>query len=73
MAPTIKMAVFWVVTPCGLVQVYQGFRYLCCLYSFTPLMMKAARSSEKVSYSLNFQCSVTCELLKPILMMSVHV
>jgi hypothetical protein len=26
------MAVFWVVAPCSLVEVYQRFRGLCCLH-----------------------------------------
>jgi hypothetical protein len=28
----MKMAVFWVVTPCSLVDVYRRFRDVCCLY-----------------------------------------
>jgi hypothetical protein len=28
----MKMAVFWVVAPCSLVEVYQRFRRLCCLH-----------------------------------------
>jgi hypothetical protein len=27
----MKMAVFWVVAPCSLVEVYQAFRGPCCL------------------------------------------
>jgi hypothetical protein len=27
-----KMAVFWVVAPCSLVQVYRRFRGICCLH-----------------------------------------
>jgi hypothetical protein len=27
-----KMAVFWVVAPCSLVEVYQRFRGPCCLH-----------------------------------------
>jgi hypothetical protein len=30
-AVSTKMAVFWVVAPCSLVEVYQRFRGLCCL------------------------------------------
>jgi hypothetical protein len=26
------MAVFWVITPCSLIQVYRSFRGVCCLY-----------------------------------------
>jgi hypothetical protein len=29
-----KMAVFWVVAPCSLVEVYQRFRGSCCLLRF---------------------------------------
>jgi hypothetical protein len=32
MAVSAKMAVFWVVVPCGLVEVYQRFRGPCCLH-----------------------------------------
>jgi hypothetical protein len=28
----LKMAVFWVVAPCSLVEVYHRFRGLCCLH-----------------------------------------
>jgi hypothetical protein len=45
----MKMAVFWVVLPCSLVEVYQRFRGPCCLHHQSEvfaLMMEAARSSE---------------------------
>jgi hypothetical protein len=29
---SMKMAVFWVVVPCSLVEVYQRFRGPCCLH-----------------------------------------
>jgi hypothetical protein len=32
-AVSMKMAVFWVVAPCSLVEVYQRFRGPCCLHS----------------------------------------
>jgi hypothetical protein len=32
MAVSTKMAVFWVVAPCSLVEVYQCFRGPCCLH-----------------------------------------
>jgi hypothetical protein len=46
-----KMAVFWVVAPCSLVQIHQRFRGPCCLHHqghepLIALMMEAARSSE---------------------------
>jgi hypothetical protein len=31
-----KMAVFWVVAPCSLVEVYQRFRGPCCLHHHRP-------------------------------------
>jgi hypothetical protein len=31
-AVSMKMAVFWVVAPCSLVEVYQRFRSPCCLH-----------------------------------------
>jgi hypothetical protein len=49
-AVSTKMAVFWVVAPCGLVEVYQRFRGPCCLYhqgkALIALMMEAARTCE---------------------------
>jgi hypothetical protein len=47
------MAVFWVVAPCSLVEVYQRFREPCCLHhqDNEALMMEAARTSET---SVNF-------------------
>jgi hypothetical protein len=44
MAARMKMAVFWVVVPCSLVEVYR-FRGPCCLH-LIALMMKAASTSE---------------------------
>jgi hypothetical protein len=32
MVATMQMAVFWVVAPCSLVEVYQCFRGACCLH-----------------------------------------
>jgi hypothetical protein len=39
----MKMAVFWVVAPCSLVEVYQRFRGPCCLHHQGD---EAARTSE---------------------------
>jgi hypothetical protein len=39
------MAVFWLVAPCNLVEVYQRFRGPCCLHN-QALMMEATRTSE---------------------------
>jgi hypothetical protein len=42
------MAVFWVIAPCSLVEVYQRFRGACCLHHQGDewMMMEAARTSE---------------------------
>jgi hypothetical protein len=43
------MAVFWVVVPCSLVEIYQRFRGPCCLHhqgDQGTLMMEAAKTSE---------------------------
>jgi hypothetical protein len=39
----LKKAVFWVVTPCSLVEVYQRFRGTCYLH-LQALMMEAYKS-----------------------------
>jgi hypothetical protein len=36
-AVSMKIAVFWVVAPCSLVEVYQRFRGPCCLHKQGPL------------------------------------
>jgi hypothetical protein len=41
----MKMAVFWVVAPCSLVEVYQRFRVPCCLHHQGD-NKEAARNSE---------------------------
>jgi hypothetical protein len=45
-AVSTKMAVFWVVALCNLVEVYQRFRGPCDEAMMEALMMKAARTSE---------------------------
>jgi hypothetical protein len=50
-AALVKMAVFWVVAPCSLVEVYRRFRGACCLHHQAALMMKTAITSET---SVNF-------------------
>jgi hypothetical protein len=49
------MAVFWVVTPCSLVEVYQRFRNPCCLRHQGD--EKAARTSETL---VNFYQTTRC-------------
>jgi hypothetical protein len=63
-AASMKMTVFWVVSPCILVEVYQRFRGACCLHyqgiRAIALMMEAARTSET---SVNFyqeRCLLGC-------------
>jgi hypothetical protein len=46
MVESTKMAVFWVVVPCSLVEVYQRFRGPCCLSHQGDLMMEASRTPE---------------------------
>jgi hypothetical protein len=46
----MKIAVFWVVAPCSLVEVYQRFRAIA-------LMMEAARTSETLG---NFYQTTRC-------------
>jgi hypothetical protein len=54
----MKMAVFWVVAPCSLVEVYQRFRGPCCLhYQGDKLMMEAASTSETM---VNFYQTTHC-------------
>jgi hypothetical protein len=43
---SLKMAVFWLVTPCRLVWVYQHFRDLYCLHQQGGAMMERAEASE---------------------------
>jgi hypothetical protein len=45
----MKMAVFWVVAPCGVVEVSRRFRGACCLHQ--ALIMDTASTSET---SVNF-------------------
>jgi hypothetical protein len=45
-AASKKMAIFWVVAPYGLVEVYRRFREACCLHHLIALMMEAANTSE---------------------------
>jgi hypothetical protein len=42
----MKIAVFWVVAPCNLVEVYRRFRGACCLHHQGTLMMEAANTCE---------------------------
>jgi hypothetical protein len=53
MVMSMKIAVFWVVAPYSLVEVYQRFRGTCCLHhqALIALMMEAASTSET---SVNF-------------------
>jgi hypothetical protein len=41
-----KMAVFWVVAPCSLVEIYQRFRGPCCLHHQGDRSYEAARTPE---------------------------
>jgi hypothetical protein len=54
-----KMAVFWFVAPCSLVEVYRRFRGAYCLHHecSIALMMEAASTSEM---SVNFYQTTRC-------------
>jgi hypothetical protein len=57
-AASMRMAVFWVVAPYSLVEVYRRFRGACCLHhngDEAALMMEAASTSETL---VNF-CQTT--------------
>jgi hypothetical protein len=57
-AVSTKMAVFWVVMLCSLVEVYQCFGGPCCLHhQGDALMMEAARTSETL---VNFYQTTRC-------------
>jgi hypothetical protein len=45
-AVSTKMAVFWGVAPCSLIEVYQHFRGTCCLHHQIALKIEAASTSE---------------------------
>jgi hypothetical protein len=54
----MKIAVFWVVAPCSLVEVYQRFRDPCCLHhQGDALMMEATRTSKTL---VNFYQTTRC-------------
>jgi hypothetical protein len=45
-AASMKMAVFWVVALCSLVEIYRRFGGTCCLHHQIALMMEAASTYE---------------------------
>jgi hypothetical protein len=53
----LKMAVFWVVAPCSVVEVYQRFRGTFFLHHQITLMMEVASTSET---SVNFYQTTQC-------------
>jgi hypothetical protein len=68
-AVSVKMAVFWVVAPCSLVEVYQRFRGPCCLHhqgdhrpDYTALQPRRQPSSTWFIFST----ITNCLLLKSI-------
>jgi hypothetical protein len=62
-AARMEMAVFWVVAPCSLIEVYQSFKGTCCLHyqgdveALIALIMEAASTSET---SANFYQTTRC-------------
>jgi hypothetical protein len=54
-----KMAVFWVVVPCSLVEIYQRFRGSCCLHhQGKEFLAGLVSSNKKHIYEMRF--SVKC-------------
>jgi hypothetical protein len=66
---SMKMAVFWVIAPCSLVQVYRRFRGACCLhhqgYRFyqTTLQSRRQPSSYSSPSELEILPNITCFVL----------
>jgi hypothetical protein len=54
---SVKMTVFWVVTPCSLVEVHCHFRGACCLHHQIALIMEAASTSETSMNFYHTQCN----------------
>jgi hypothetical protein len=48
----MKIAVFWVVAPCSLVEVYQRFRGACCLHHHRRPVDEASTSETSVNYQI---------------------
>jgi hypothetical protein len=53
MAVSTKMAVFWVVAPCSLVEVYRRFRGPCCLHR---CQYSGLNLGLEISYVTGFMC-----------------
>jgi hypothetical protein len=58
---SMKMAVFWVVAPCSLVEVYRRFRGACCFH-YTALQPRRQPSSLMVSFRGEYEtvCLLVC-------------
>jgi hypothetical protein len=52
-----EMAVFWVVAPCSLVEVYQCFRGTCCLNYQPIFILTAVRTSNPTKDNRDFMKS----------------
>jgi hypothetical protein len=48
-AVSTKMAVFWVVAPCSLVEVYQRFGGPCCLLALQPRRLPSSQGFSRLS------------------------
>jgi hypothetical protein len=49
----MKVAVFWVVAPCSLLEVYRRFRSACCLHYIATMMEAASTSETSVNFCQN--------------------
>jgi hypothetical protein len=59
---SLKMAVFWVVAPCSLVEVYSHFRGACCPHHQGDYMAQQPRRQSS-SYSLPWEPEISQRLL----------
>jgi hypothetical protein len=55
----MKMAVFWVVAPCSVPEVYQRFRGACCFHYQDALMMETESTSETPVNSIRLHGTTT--------------
>jgi hypothetical protein len=58
-AVSTKMAVFWVVAPCSLVEVYHRFRGPCCLHHQDDKCQTTRRYNSEDSHLRNLETEFT--------------
>jgi hypothetical protein len=63
-AVSMKMAVFWVVAPCSLVEVYRRFRGACCFWS--SAWWRRVQPSKQLSWSQTFLSYKSSHLIRKV-------